>query len=271
MSPDISSHSTDQDFAHAVLMVGAGYGGMTALSQRAGLSRSQSSTRYSTRLLRYCIPYVWMKEQAAQLGRPLRVLEIGTGSGQMKKFVDAAVPANEPLLYDRWEGLDIAPQEAHLIRAGYAKFEVFNADDFTNAPDPERSFSGYDVVLLLHVLEHLRDPEAFLDRLTLGLDSGCMLLGGVPSTPHLLQPVRERRLRRKYLTGGHWCQFSSKRVAAMLKHSGWISPEITGAFLLRQSGSPLENSTGWMRWNLTLAHRWPWWPGEVYFRATKPC
>jgi hypothetical protein len=58
-------------------------------------------------------------------------------------------------------------------------------------------------------------------------------------------------------------------VANLLSLSGWSSPEITGAFLLRRSGSSLENSSGWMRWNLALAHRWPWWPGEVYFRATK--
>lgn len=242
---------------------------MTALSQKAGLSRRQTSTRYSTRLLRYAIPLVWLQGLRQELNRPLRILEIGTGSGQMKRFIDAATPPSRPTIYDVWDGFDISPQEAHLARAGYGKVEVFDADVYTTAPELPRAFPGYDAVLLLHVLEHLKDPEAFLRRISPTFDSGCTLIGGVPATPHCLLPARQARLRQKYLPGGHWCQFSSTRVADLLSSSGWSSPEITGAFLLRRSGSSLENSAAWMRWNLALAHRWPWWPGEVYFRATK--
>jgi SAM-dependent methyltransferase len=261
--------SSHRSFADSVLGVGAEAGGMTALSQKAGLSRRQTSTRYSTRLLRYAIPLVWLQALGQKLGRPLRILEIGTGSGQMKKFIDAATPPGAPPIYDLWDGFDIAPQEVLLARAGYGKVEVFDADVYTTSPELPRTFPGYDAVLVLHVLEHLKDPEAFLQRITPTFDSGCTLIGGVPATPHCLLPARQARLRQKYLPGGHWCQFSSTRVANLLSLSGWSSPEITGAFLLRRSGSSLENSSGWMRWNLALAHRWPWWPGEVYFRATK--
>ncbi len=242
---------------------------MAALSFQAGLSKKQTSTRYSTRLLRYAIPLVWLEELRGKMPRPLRILEIGTGSGQMKRFVDAARAAERGSLYDAWTGLDIAPQEARLAQAGYGKVEVFDADQFTTDATPSRVFAGFDVVLLLHVLEHLKDPEGFLKRLTPALDLGVCLIGGVPSTPHALFAARQARLRQKYLPGGHWCKFSSTRVAQMLKESGWSKAEITGAFLLRSSGSPLENSATWMRWNLALAHRWSWWPGEVYFRAVK--
>lgn len=235
-------------------------------ARAAGLSRQQASVRYPARLLRYLLPYAWMEELRSTLGRPLRVCEIGTGSGQMKRFIDfmsqEPAKAAESAFYESWQGFDIAPQVEALKRAGYGEVEAFNADE-----PLQREFRGFDVVLLLHVLEHLREPEDFSRRLAGALDAQTLLIGGVPSVPGLLAGMREARLRQKYKPGGHWCKFSAGRVRRLAQGAGLVDVFLTGAFLLRASGSSLENNLHWMRWNLALAHYFPWWPGEVYFRA----
>ncbi len=232
----------------------------------AGLSKKQAATRYPTRMSRYLIPYAWMKEKREELGRPLRVCEIGVGSGQMKKFVDFMEKnaGGGGDLYSSWHGYDVALKHEALKAAGYDQIEDFNADG-----EFAKQFSGYDLVLLLHVLEHLKDPEASVRRLVGTFDAGTLLLGGVPSAPEPLAKRREIRLRKKYLPGGHWCKFSEARVCKMLDGSGLESKETTGAFLVRWSGFFLENHAWWLKANLVFAHLFPSWPGETYFRAAK--
>lgn len=231
----------------------------------AGLSKKQAATRFPTRMSRYLIPYAWMKEKRKELGRPLRVCEIGVGSGQMKKFVDFLEErCGGGDLYESWHGYDVALKREALMAAGYDRIQDFNADG-----EFEEKFAGYDLVLLLHVLEHLKEPEESVKRMVGTFDRGTLLLGGVPSAPEALAKRREVRLREKYLPGGHWCKFSAERVGKMLGGSGLESEEITGAFLVRWSGFVLENYAWWLKTNLVFAYLFPWWPGEVYFRATK--
>lgn len=47
---------------------------------------------------------------------------------------------------------------------------------------------------------------------------------------------------------------------------------MTGAFLVRSSGSPLENSGLWVRLNVLFGALFPGWPGECYwqFRRVVP-
>ncbi len=237
--------------------------------EAAGLSPKQNSRRYPIRLARYLIAYAWMEAHRTRLNRPLRIAEIGIGSGQQKKcadFVWQHSPAHlhtGQQLYHQWDGFDVALQDDDsLAQAGYHTLETFNAD-----VEQPRSFFRYDVILLIHVLEHLRDPETFMEHLAARLSPGSLVIGGVPSIPHPFQQLRESRLRKKYDQGGHWCQFSSRRVKNILRTRSWTDAEVTGAFALRSSGSPLEDSIRWIHFNLAFAHLFPWWPGEVYFQA----
>ncbi len=240
------------------------------IAEFSGLSKAQKNTRYSFRTLRYLIPRLWLRSLRKKLGRPLRVCEIGIGSGQMKKFSDAvdreilkSTPP-EPLSL-QWDGFTKGAIPEMVETEGYDKIEEFDAD----APFAI-SFAEYDVVLLLHVLEHLKDPEKFLHRLAATLSPGALVIGGVPSVSPGFAGIRERQLQKKYKDGGHWCKFSASRVKTMLKESDLTCEEITGAFLIRQSGHTLENRKSWMQWNLFFAHLLPSWPGETYFQASKP-
>lgn len=240
----------------------------SALGKAAGLSKGQLKSKYSTRLMRYLIPFAWLRILAARRGRPLRIAEVGVGSGQMKKFVDFAWDSvssgGAGALYDRWDAFDIAPQTEKLLKAGYQGCNSFDADQ-----EFSESFADYDVVLLLHVLEHLKDPEASMRRLAGSMESGSWVVGGVPSVPDSLVAVRERQLRKKYLPGGHWCKFSSERISRMLGGAALGADTITGAFFLRWSGFFGENHLSWIRLNFALAAQFPSLPGEVYFVGSK--
>ncbi len=236
------------------------------VGRAAGLSKKQASTKFPTRMSRYLIPYAWLMQQREKLGRPLRICEIGVGSGQMKKFVDFLFSNTESsgALYEKWDGFDIALRREELLAAKYDHIEDFNADG-----EFPQQFPNYDVVLLLHVLEHLKNPEASVQRLVSTFTPGTLLIGGVPSAPEPLARKREICLRKKYLVGGHWCKFSANRVEKLLQTCKLQEPEVTGAFALRWSGFFLENHRWWLEKNLVFAHLLPWWPGEVYFQGSR--
>jgi 2-polyprenyl-3-methyl-5-hydroxy-6-metoxy-1,4-benzoquinol methylase len=237
-------------------------------SKAAGLSSKQRSRKYPTRLARYLIPQAWIEELRGRVGRPLRICEIGTGSGQMKTFVDfmgSSLPAASQPLYAEWEGLDIAPQTDKLTRAGYASVQQFDADKSLM-----RTFKGYDVILLLHVLEHLKDPEGFYPKMAAASDPGTLIIVGVPASAVFLARRREVQLRKKYLPGGHWCKFSPQRLDSLMAAANLENKELTGAFFLRASGLFLENYRWWFQLNLFLAAKFPGWPGEVYCKGIVP-
>jgi len=241
-------------------------GDTQAAARAAGLSRKQAARKFPTRLTRYLIPVVWMERLRDQLGRPLRVCEIGTGSGQMRTFVDfmaASLPGAHKPLWQVWHGFDIAPQKEKLARAGYDVVEELNADE-----PLQREFRGYDVVLLLHVLEHLKDPEESFPRLAAACDPETAIIIGVPASAEFLARYREEQLRKKYLPGGHWCKFSPVRLRRLMASAGLGSTELSGAFFLRASGLFLEDYRWWFRLNLQMAGLFSWWPGEVYCRGT---
>ncbi|MCS7008774.1 MAG: class I SAM-dependent methyltransferase, partial [Chthoniobacterales bacterium] len=225
---------------------------------------------YPTRLLRYLIPCRWLLDIHSHITQPLLIAEIGTGSGQMKSLTDfiatntlffnykrSAVP-----LYSRWDAFDIAPNTLQLSLKNYHSINHFDAN-----LDIKLDFSNYNIFLLLHILEHLQDPPLFCQNLTRATQKPSYFIIGVPSLPDFLAGLRQKQLRRKYLSGGHWCKFSPARLRHLASTSGWSILQLTGAFLTRLSGNPLEDSRFWFKFNLILANLLPTWPGEVYLLA----
>jgi hypothetical protein len=51
----------------------------------------------------------------------------------------------------------------------------------------------------------------------------------------------------------------------MAARSGLSVELLTGAFLVRASGFPLENSAAWTRLNLRYGELFPSWAGELYW------
>ena len=151
---------------------------------------------YSFRMLRYCYMERLLVNERQRLGRQLSVLEIGVDRGQMKAFVDGAT-APDARLYAHWDAADISPQQLALDESGYHQCNTVNLDDVGSLADfIENQRAKYDVVIVLHVLEHLHMPERAVTYLAKTLKREGIMLGGFPVIPETIVNLREKQLKK---------------------------------------------------------------------------
>ncbi|QTA83679.1 SAM-dependent methyltransferase [Desulfonema limicola] len=188
-------------------------------------------------------------EESARLGRSLNCAEIGIDKGQMLYFMrDAGFGGIQS-----WVGIDIEIK-AEAEKAGYTELIKSNVEssDFVLG-------EKFDVIILLHVLEHLYEPEKLLEKTVSKLKQGGIIIGGFPIMPHFLIRYWQKRLRIILGKNGHVSAFSPHRVSKMAKNCGLNLEFISGAFLCRNSGGLLEQSRLWMRFNLLY--------GALFFKS----
>lgn len=231
-------------------------------SKRFGIPAEAKAVRYPIRLLRYWFGYHLLRVEAESAGRPLDVAEIGVHTGQMLEFVNSAPVVPK---FASWTAVDAVMLTEKLKKAGYTDFFEANleASDF----DLPRE---YDAAILLHVLEHLFDPEKALKKIADRIRPGGILIGGFPVLPAALEKGREAHVRKHAAPMGHVSVFSPDRVRRMAKQAGLEVEFISGAFFARSKGSSLENSELWIRFNLWWGKTFPGWPGEIYWLMRKP-
>ncbi|MCK9589388.1 MAG: class I SAM-dependent methyltransferase [Terrimicrobiaceae bacterium] len=231
-------------------------------AKRFGMPSEAKAVRYPLRLLRYWFGYQLLREDCLRVGHPLSVAEIGVHRGQMLEFVKSAPPG---VSWSKWTAVDAVMLTGKLKKAGYEDFYEANIED--------RSFAlpgTYDCAILLHVLEHLFEPEEALKKIASGIAPGGSLIGGFPVVPGVLASLREKQVRRNAGPMGHVSVFSPSRVRRMAQEVGLVAEFCSGAFFLRSKGSSLENSAAWMRFNLAWGRLFPGWPGEIYWLMRKP-
>jgi len=157
-------------------------------TKRFGITAEAKSVRYPVRLLRYWFGYHLLRVEADRLGRPMDVAEVGVHTGQFLEFVKSTpvVPT-----FARWTAVDVVMLEEKLRKAGY--------DDFfeANLEAPDFALPGeYDAAVMLHVLEHLFEPEEALRKVVSGLRAGGIVIGGFPVLPGMLVQSREAAVRK---------------------------------------------------------------------------
>ena len=236
-----------------------------------GITDRAASRRLPFRLLRYWFIERLLREEAVHRGRRLRVLEVGVHRGQMKAFVDGAVPREGHAPYLAWDAVDCALDEPRLRSLGYDQLHPADLDDPASLAALEATLGEgrYDAVIVLHLLEHLREPERVVAALSRSLVPGGAMLGGFPVLPAWLAPIRERQLRRSARPYGHVTAFSPQRLERMALGCGFAPDYSAGAFAMRASGSRLEDSATWLRVNLLFGAVFPAWPGELYWRIRR--
>ena len=234
----------------------------TVRSKRFGIPPEAKSVRYPIRLLRYWFGYHLLREETGRRTGPLEVAEIGVHTGQMLEFF-RSVPGHAT--FAKWTAVDAVMLTEKLRKAGYDDFFEANLEDpYFDLP------ADYDVAVLLHILEHLFEPEAALKKVARRIRPGGALIGGFPVVPGFLAKLRESKVRRTAAPMGHVSVFSPTRVRRMAGICGLRVEFLSGAFFVRSKGSALEDSALWARFNLLWGAVFPWWPGEIYWLMRKP-
>ena len=119
---------------------------------------------------------------------PSRILDIGCGRGSVTQALKRRCPG----AYSA--GLDMFLDPVHDYAA---TFDQFAQIDLERDALPVE-VGSFDLILLLDVLEHLRDPESLLDRLAADAAPGCRILVSLPNFHYysnLLAIVRSGRFR----------------------------------------------------------------------------
>jgi len=233
-----------------------------------GIPASIKHIHYPIRLVRYWFMYHFLRVETERQGRPLEVCEIGVDVGQMLGFMHAAAAnGGAKIDFAAWEAVDAIVRKEILEPVGYNHFYEVDLESPQFKLDKGRR---YDAMILLHVLEHLFEPEKLIGKLAPHLKPGGMMIGGFPSTPEFYAAKREAKIRpgqRKY---GHVSVFSRQRVERMARANGLEVEFLSGAFFMRKKGFFLENFGWWYRFNLWFGALFPEWPGELYFVLRKP-
>jgi SAM-dependent methyltransferase len=217
------------------------------------------ATRYPIKLLRYWFMYNLIREEQIRRRQPLRVCEIGLDQGQMLHFT------RDSQFHDIacWVGVDHHLKTV-LQESAYTKQIEANVD----RPDFILN-DKYDVIIVLHLLEHLFEPEELVQRLSNSLTQGGVIIGGFPVTAKCLASYWQKKIRRTASKFGHVSVFSPHRVKDMANRCGLSVDFMSGAFLIRKSGSFLENCRIWLRFNLLWGGLFPSLGGEIYWRMRK--
>jgi 2-polyprenyl-3-methyl-5-hydroxy-6-metoxy-1,4-benzoquinol methylase len=139
-----------------------------------------------------------------------RVLDVGAGAGA---FVQAVAP-----LVAHAEGVE--PSEGTDLGA---------------------AGSGYDLVTLFHVLEHVADPVDFLAAVAARLAPGARLVVEVPNVQDALVSVYDiPAYRAFYFQKAHLWYFDASTLTEVLRRAG-LGSEVSG---VQRYG--LANHVGWM-------------------------
>jgi SAM-dependent methyltransferase len=145
--------------------------------------------------------------------RPQRLIDIGSGTGDLAAAVWAALPTAEIL------GLELSRAGVELARrkAPSAKFEE---RDLTVSEPPRTEYRGWATnAVCSEVLEHLDEPEALLTNVIPYLAPGCELLVTVPGGP---MSAFDRHI-------GHRKHYRPKELRRLLERVGFEVEQVTGA------------------------------------------
>ena len=112
---------------------------------------------------------------AARHARPGRLLDIACGVGYGTRLL-----ADEALEVCEVVGVDLAEEVISYARDRYSGSRVeFRSADAFSFQDPD----GFDTIVSLETIEHVRDPELLVGNLVRLLRPGGILIASVPTTP----------------------------------------------------------------------------------------
>lgn len=228
-----------------------------------GLSRHVQKADYSLRLQRYWWAANKLADEARLLDREMVVVDMGCERGWLKRFTD-------PKVSIRWIGLDGDISKPSLAATKYD--ELIQCDFNQPLPLPN---DCADVVVSLHVFEHLPNPDSAASEVARVLRTGGVFLAGSPTMPAPLAPVRTVMLQARDKAGrnrhwGHVRSFSPATWFNVCIRAGLRLEFIVGSHFCRSTGSRLEGQRWWIRLNQLWSNVFPSLGTEAYVAARKP-
>lgn len=219
--------------------------------------------RYPLRFLRYWQAHSAIVEFQKKLGRPIQLVDLGCERGILKILAGDEIDAH-------WTGLDWNLSRPSLQGAGYD--ELKNAD-FDKPLPVDDNFA--DVVVSLHVFEHLPRPEFTVAEVARILKPGGIFLMGTPVVPKVAASFGEKRYQDELSRGKRWAgkhinKFWPERATKLMKEANLEVDWLAGSYFLRTSGSGLENFKPWVRLNHAWGAAFPSLGQEMYVQAHKP-
>lgn len=242
------------------------------------LKKKATATKYPLRSVRYWWTVEAIKDEVRQLGGVATIADVGAERGRMKLL-------SGDLTGVKWIGLDADVSHPALAAAKYDETYACDFNKYLPLPD-----ASVDIVICLHVFEHLEDTDKAMEEIARILKPGGIFLAGTPVTPKMASLVRQRYLRKKAVrreaayqervrTGTqttertrpfpHLNKFWPGRWKDLVEKHDLYLDFITGAHLIRWSGNPLENYKWWMRLNQAWGGMFPSLGREVYLQARK--
>jgi 2-polyprenyl-3-methyl-5-hydroxy-6-metoxy-1,4-benzoquinol methylase len=160
-----------------------------------------------------------------------KILEIGSGYGW---FVDKMRKAGYAV-----DGIELSDEKQEMAKK-YLNLKLLPYNLLEDAL-PKTMIENYDVVCMFHVLEHILDPQLFLERSLKALKKGGKLLIAVPNYfDHLKQFSKEYNNFAYFRT--HLSYFKPATLQYLLQKVGLTNIQIEGTQLYS-----LENAIHWLR------------------------
>lgn len=238
------------------------------LAERVAASRElftarANSTRFPIRAIRYWWTHCALLAEVARRNSTVTIADVGCSTGILRRYTG-------PIERTEWIGLDWSI-DADILRArGYGSWHTCDFDRPLPLAD-----ASVDVVVHLHVIEHLLRPEYAFRELARILKPGGVILAGSPVMPPVLSRVRERHhranlARGRIAIGRHINSMDVPRWKRLAAENGLEAEIVQGAFFMRWSGCALENHAWWTRLNLAWGAAFPSFAGEAYLALRRP-
>jgi SAM-dependent methyltransferase len=226
--------------------------------------------RYPVRAIRYW----WISQLlcSLDLSPDATIVDIGAERGNMRRYLSGCVSSSGAAYsFDRqaWIAVDQNVDDG-LHVAGYSR--AVRSD--VNQPLPF-DHAVADVVICIHVMEHVFRPEYTMSEIARILKPGGWLFAGSPVAPMPVSLIQQRALRRRLRrksTGpnGHVNSFSPGDWKRLFRDARLDLELMCGTHLMRASGSAVENSLVWAKMNLWWGALFPSLGSELCLVGRKP-
>ena len=147
------------------------------------------------------------------LGRPPQsFLDVGCGDGHYLRFLEKTYGISKDRLY----GLELSEPAVKRLRQDGYQVHCKRVEDCTDVPN-----GGIDLATMFHVIEHVANPAAIVQKIQGWLAPGGLLTVETPNIDSL-----DARIFRKNYWGGyhiprHWHLFSAQSLRRLMEASGF--------------------------------------------------